>query len=459
MTEQNYFAADGGRVLPQAERELATSNSQAAPLAGLSTLHPMLQAEVWLHNRYRFRRNRLDGRLEAAPAGSGTFTPVGKETKRSMLMELLSAGIDLSSTIALDIIIDNAGVPLYDPILAWLDALPAWDGRDRIGTFFRSLTNDEWELEVLHRAFLATVAQMAGRSTPYGNELCPILVSTVQGWGKSKSIRRLLPPELDAFFTDTFHLKNEDDCLRRMASFALINLDELDHYGPGSMALLKNLIQMSDVKLRRAYASWMETRPRIASFWATTNRLYVLTDPTGSRRFFPVRLKRSLNLNARLNYPQFYAQALAELDEGTLKPWFTKEENRRIEEHNRPFCALLRLKDLLDTHFERVPFEGTGCSEQLAAHLGFLTAQEVWDDLMKLDPELMSCLSAHRFGNKLKELGAQALRGECHRRYNLRRRPTVPIPAPAAPIPVPATPIPVPVAPIPAPVAPIVPAQ
>ena len=383
----------------------------------------MLQAGEYLNNRYRFRRNRLDGRLEAAPKEAGRFVPVGKEWKRSVLMELLGVGIGVNGTTALDIVIDNAAVPLYDPIAEWLGQLPAWDGQNRIDVFFHRITADEWELEVLHRAFLATVAQMGGLSGRYGNELCPVLISPVQGWGKSKSVRRLLPPELDAYFTDTFKLSNEDDCLRRMASFALINLDELDHYGPKPMALLKNLIQMGDIKLRRAYASWMETRPRIASFWATTNRRYVLNDPSGSRRFFPVVLKRSLDLSLAIDYPQFYAQALAELREGRLKPWFTQEENRRIEEHNRPFCAGKCLKDLLDERFEPLICPMDGCTDVMAERMGFLTAQEVWDDLMKANPELMSCFSEHQFGAKLKELGAQPLRGVNHRRYNLRRRP------------------------------------
>ena len=185
----------------------------------------MLQAGEYLTHHYRFRRNRLDGRLEAAPAGTDGFAPIGKERKRSMLMELLGAGINVSGTIALDIIIDNAGVPTYDPASEWMKGLPAWDGQNRIDAFFRRITTDEWEIEVLHRAFLAMVAQMSGRLGRYGNEICPVLISSVQGWGKSKSVRRLLPPELDGLFTDTFKLKCEDDCLRRMASFALINLD------------------------------------------------------------------------------------------------------------------------------------------------------------------------------------------------------------------------------------------
>ena len=176
--------------------------------------------------------------------------------------------------------------------------------------------------------------------------------------------------------------------------------------------------------LRRAYASWMETRPRLASFWATTNQRYVLTDTTGSRRFFPVVLKQNLDLHSAIDYRQFYAQAIAELDEERLKTWFTQEENRRIEEHNRPFCADLRLHDLVEERYERSLCPSDRCTDALAEQMGYLTAQEVWDDLVRVDPELMARFSEHQFGAKLKSLGAQALRTERRRRYNLRRRPT-----------------------------------
>ena len=265
----------------------------------------VLRARHYLMSHYRFRRNSVSGRIEYAPSASETacegdakpFIPLDKAHKHSLLLELAEAGVPNVALNMLDTVADNASAQPFDPVRDYLDRLPHWDGCERITALFGRFTDDAYELAILHRAFLATVGQMGGRLA-YGNELCPILISRTQGWGKSKSLRRLLPPELQPFFTDTFNLKREEECLRRMNGFVLINLDEIDHYSPASIALLKKLVQMKDLNIRKLYCNWMETLVRRASFWGTSNCRYVLRDPSGSRRFFPVVLKGVVDIDS-----------------------------------------------------------------------------------------------------------------------------------------------------------------
>ena len=428
MANTNFIAADEGRVLSEAERGMATSNSHQPTVSRQEDLHPLLLAEIYLQERYLFEVNQLTNRMEmAARPADGmepareAFHPIDKRRMRELMMELLRAGIDVGNVTRLEVVIDNALAPSFHPVLRYLSNLPEWDGRDRIGELFGQMTDDKWEAEVLHRAFLATVAQMAERQQPYANELCPVLISRVQGWGKSKSIRRLLPPELDSFFCESFNLANEDQCLRRMASYVLISLDELDHLSDKRLALLKSLIQMSQVKVRKMYGEWMEIKPRLCSFWASTNKRYVLRDTTGSRRFFPVMLKHSLDLSQSIDHPQLYAQALRELDEGQ-RTWFTTEENMLIEAHNRPFCASLQLKHLMETRFERVDHIPHDCGEYYAKQFGLLTAADIFADLQQADAELMEGYCEGRFGETLKQMGFIGIHTKNRRYYNVRRR-------------------------------------
>lgn len=392
-----------------------------------SNEHPVLQAYDYLHGKYLFRTNSLTGRVEVAQRFQREtpkkFRPVDRSIKNDLLLELFKEGIDVGSASRFNAIIENSHAEAFDPVETYLHSLPAWDGSERITTFFARLTDDVWEQEVLHRAFLATVKQMKGEAQPFGNSLCPILISQTQGWGKSQSVRRLLPPELRMLYTESFNLSKEDECLGRMSKFLLINLDEIDHIGPTHLALLKQLIQMPVISLRKRYANWMETLPRRASFWATTNRTFVLYDLTGSRRFFPVRLKGIVDWKEPIEYKQLYAQAMQELMEGQWQPWFTQEENRLIEEHNRPYCAELCLKDLVEQTFERIGNDSRGWGDDMARRLGLLTAEEIFTELVRRNPALMACFTEAHFGATLKDLGASSYRTAKHRYYNLRLRP------------------------------------
>ena len=290
------ITTNGGQGLHRVERPAEASNICTMNPWEDDNLPVILRVRLYLDSHYRFRRNDVSGRIEYAPSapsgqtdgeGDVPFIPLDKARRHSLQLELTEAGIPYMALSVIDTATDNASAQPFDPVRHYLSQLPAWDGTERITALFSRFTDDAYELSVLHRAFLAMVGQMNG-SLAYGNEICPILISRTQGWGKSKSLRRLLPPELQNFFTDTFNLKREEECLRRMNGYVLINLDEIDHYSPASIALLKKLIQMKEINIRKLYCNWMETLVRRASFWGTSNCRYVLTDP-------PVRAVSSLS--------------------------------------------------------------------------------------------------------------------------------------------------------------------
>ena len=93
--------------------------------------------------------------------------------------------------------------------------------------------------------------------------------------------------------------------------------------------------------------------------------------------------------------------------------WLTDEENAELEAHNRPYCALLTLKDLFNIHFEVLP--GAKASDE-----GLLTAADVYNHLVGVNPDLLSRFSEGRFGEVLRSLGAVQLRNNKVRLYNIR---------------------------------------
>ena len=198
------------RVLPLSQRESAkTSHSETDPL--------LLRIEEFIDEHYRVRYNVLSGQYEVTERGVQRWKVLSGTLCNRILMELNRAGIVLAKPYIVKTVIEGGAMATpYHPVRNYLESLPAWDGAGHIEALFRRVTDDEQLLRWLRKWFIAMVAQVMGRMGTYGNSVCPILISSVQGWGKSQFAKLLVPPEVGGFFTDTFNLQQEDGCLRRM---------------------------------------------------------------------------------------------------------------------------------------------------------------------------------------------------------------------------------------------------
>ena len=148
--------------------------------------------------------------------------------------------------------------------------------------------------------------------------MIPLLVSEEQGVRKSTFCRMLLPPELRNYYTDKFELAGDERLELALSRFALVNLDEFDRYNKLHNAKLKNLVQLGTMQARRPYAAGFSKMARVASFIGTSNRFDLLTDPTGSRRFYCQEVKHVIDCDTPLDYAQLYAQLLHEVQSGEI---------------------------------------------------------------------------------------------------------------------------------------------
>ena len=144
----------------------------------------------------------------------------------------------------------------------------------------------------------------------------------------------------------------------------LLNMDEFDKYAESKMPLLKNLMQMSDLNIRKAYQQSFRQLPRVASFIGTSNRFDLLTDPTGSRRFLCVEVERVIDCT-HIEHDQIYAQLKAELLAGR-RDWFTKEEERELQRHNAVFYHPCPAEEVFHACF-RIAKDDEEGSERLSA--------------------------------------------------------------------------------------------
>ena len=90
-------------------------------------------------------------------------------------------------------------------------------------------------------------------------------------------------------------------------------------------------MQVTDVKMRHPRNRSLVMVARMASFIGTSNYTELLTDPTGSRRFYCQPVEHVVG-EVTIDHDQLYAQLMAEIAKG--KPlYFTKDEEREIELH------------------------------------------------------------------------------------------------------------------------------
>ena len=314
----------------------------------------------FLQLHYAFRYNRLTDRAECAVLNTEqpnedthhlTYRPVDDRLLHTISLAAMEKGVDCWD-VDIKRYIDSEYAPAYHPFTDYFEHLPRWDGKDRVRELARRVSDNDLWVRSFHRWLLAVTAQWMNNNEQgqRANSVAPLLVSTVQGMGKSTFCRMLLPKELRQYFTESFDLTNITSAENKLALYGLINLDEFDRLPATRMPLLKNLMQMESLHIRRAYKRSTEPLPRIASFIGTANRKDLLVDASGSRRFICIEVEKQIDCTTPVDHAQLYAQLKEELN-GGARCWFNKQEEAEIQQHNRAFYRTVPAEEVLESCF------------------------------------------------------------------------------------------------------------
>ena len=325
----------------------------------------MQEVRTFLQERYDFRYNLLTEETEYRPAGKrgAAFEPIGKRELNTFCMEAHDRGIacwdkDLSRYIY------STCIAGYHPFRLYIEELPAWDGKDRLESLARRVSDHPLWVRSFHTWMLGLTAQWAGIRDIHANSVAPIIVSSEQGRQKSTFCKSLMPPALARYYMDNLKLSAQGKPERLLAEMGLVNMDEFDKYSIQQMPLLKNLMQMANLNICKAYQRNYRNLPRIASFIGTSNRFDLLTDPTGSRRFICIEAEHVINCEG-IEHDFIYAQLIAELSAG-VRHWFTKEEERELQRHNTAFYHPCPAEEVFHACFRAVTPDEEG-RERLSA--------------------------------------------------------------------------------------------
>ncbi len=307
----------------------------------------MMKIDIFLNSNYELRKNVMRGVAEyRMRTGIGfSFQDLTEEARNSITMRAMEQGIKCWDK---DIrrFINSDDIERYDPMNDYLENLPRWDGKDRV-TALAERVPTEWEewTNLFHIWMRSMVAMWLGKGQLTGNALVPLLIGR-QGCGKSSFCRILLPRDLQEYYNDRINFKNEQDLNLGLTSFALINLDEFDKITQRQQILLKYLVSTADLKYRPPYGKAYTSNRRYASFIGTTNDQTPLTDPSGSRRFVCVSINGDIDFETPVQHSQIFAQLKQEIRNGE-RYWLTKDEERRLMEHNLQYQRMNGLGEML----------------------------------------------------------------------------------------------------------------
>lgn len=363
-----------------------------------------LEVTRFLQHTYEFRYNQLTEETEFRPAGGvgETFSPVGKRELNSFCLRAHAEGIpcwdkDISRYLY------STSIAGYHPFRLYLAELPVWDGIDRLDELARRVSSDAFWVSGFHTWMLALTAQWQGITGRHANGIAPILISSQQGFLKSTFCKSLMPDELSRYYSDEVELSSRGNVTRKMSEMGLLSLDEFDKFPASKMPLLKNLMQMADLNLCKAYQKNYRHLPRIASFIGTSNHFDLLSDPTGSRRFLCVEVKKKINC-AGIDHAQIYAQLKQELQDGA-RYWFTAAEENELQQHNESFQRRNLMGEVLLKCFR------PATSQDPSGTVLHLSAADIFAALKKQNPAALRGANPNSFSQLLAPSGFLRVRG------------------------------------------------
>lgn len=353
---------------------------------------PTLPLAQYLREHYELRVNLLTEMPELRPVAHSTFAPITKRLRNTLLTELREAGLECNATQLMEYCYSNY-VSAVHPFRDYMQSLPEWDGHDRVLALAMRVSTEATWLMVFRRWMRMMAAQWMGAPMQAANMMVPILVSTQQGMRKSSFCRLLVPSELQPYYMDKLDFTQKANYELKMAQFGLINLDEFDRYGERLMPLFKNVTQMQSLVVQRAYSSTFSNLPRIASFIGTSNSKRLLTDASGSRRFYCQEVIEPIDCTAP-DYAQLYAQLRHEVNEG-LPLYYRKNEEALIEAHNADYYAMSTLQQAILRCY-RVPDDAEVVTP--------LLARTIRDTVQRRYPKMAAGSTLHSFSTELRRI-------------------------------------------------------
>lgn len=243
-------------------------------------------------------------------------------------------GFSVPSAMVTEAMLAVAQRTMFHPVLKYLDALE-WDRQPRVDQFFARYCGAADNTYVRGVARMMLLSAVARVRQPGCKVDTITILEGVQGLKKSTMLSILAGK---SWFADTPIVLGDKDSFQSLRGVWLYELAELDSIKGKDATRIKSFASSPVDHYRPSYAPAVKSVPRQCIFVGSTNDDAYLTDPTGARRFWPVKLPRmDLEAVAR-DRDQLWAEADALYCDGA--PWWpdrtldalgAEETDERIE--------------------------------------------------------------------------------------------------------------------------------
>ena len=338
----------------------------------------MRSIEDFLARRYELRFNTVKQTTEFRPNDLRfkQWRPLTERELKSMVVEEMKEGGE-SWMNDMRTYVESAHIKDYNPIHEFLAGCGRWNGKQAfIGDFARRLPTDydRWP-QYFHRWFLAMVAQALDINRDYGNSMVPLLIGE-QGYLKTQFCNHILPPSMREYYMKDIKMDNAEQVERVLGRMWLVNIDEYDSKTQREQAKIKRLLTEKEVQVRKMRSDQYTMTPRLCSFIATTNDPTPLPSGDGTRRYLCIEVTGRVDMSGQIPYKQMFAQAVTELNRPDCIYWFTDDDEREIQQHNRryqqesaPEMVLQQLFEPAKQHKKECFWTTTAIQKELENHL------------------------------------------------------------------------------------------
>ena len=213
----------------------------------------------------------------------------------------------------------------YHPIKEKLSYI-TWDGTPRIHNFLykcMAADNSAYTREVSRLIFAGGIHRLYNPGCKFDD--MPVLIGTRQGEGKSTIVRWLNMS--DEHFTEVTEFEGQR-AIESLEGAWICEVSELLAMTKSKdVEAVKSFITRQNDRYRMPFDRRVSEHKRKCIFIGTTNKEQFLTDKTGNRRFYPVRVYQQGNnlynkeKQVREYIEQCWAEALVLYEKGELKPY------------------------------------------------------------------------------------------------------------------------------------------
>lgn len=343
----DIIIADGLPTISTLERRLAEKGDLdwiAGEKDGRPKDHHLNRLVAFLKSGVNVRFNERDGRKYVSNLPG--FAD-GVEVDDTVCMEiitvlgLISPSLKPAPGPVMDIILQAAKAHPFDPFCDYLKSLQGkWDGVKRVERlwpdYFGAVDQngvpsaDPAYLSETARCFLTSVV-MRSRFPGCKVDTMPVLFGE-QGRKKSSGLEALLPPLPSAGYFELNiggHLSDKE-VIEVTKGAVIIEDTEMQVSRKADANAYKAFLSKKEDRARPAYGRTVETVRRRFVCVGTTNDEEFLTDNTGSRRFWPIRIQSGIDPDKiAADRDQIWAEIQHMIDvEGRTQYWLEAEIDR-----------------------------------------------------------------------------------------------------------------------------------